>query len=288
MPLVNTLQISQDLGRDVPPPPAVPMDMFKMAGSTQALVDLGLLPPEELEKTAWVSAVAKALPAIWSGAKWLGSKLWGAGGKLWGAGGKAVGAVSKPLGAAGNKAVEWTGSRLGASPEMIAKIQGLGKGMAGEAVGFGALSGGINAAMAEPGQRGEAFLRGFGSGALGGLAWRGAGNLATAGMRRVMPNAMKSMEGLAKAEAGAAPWYHRWGSKAVVGGVPFAAGMAASMYTPSFEKHEPTNMQQYAQQFAPHAGYAARLGANIAMPRMGAFPSGPGYNPNLPLPQGGY
>jgi hypothetical protein len=253
------------------------MDMFKMAGSTTALADLGLISPDELEKTAVWGLIGR-------GALALGRGLWGLGGKLWGAGGAVTKAVAKPFGAMGNKAVQWTGSRLGASPEMIGKIQGLGKGMAGEAVGFGALSGGINAAMAEPGQRGEAFLRGFGSGALGGLAWRGAGNLATAGMRRVMPNAMKSMEGLAKAEAGAAPWSHRWGSKAVVGGVPFAAGMAASMYTPSFEKHEPTTFQRYA----PHVGYAARLGANVAMPRMGAFPSGPGYNPNLPLPQGGY
>jgi hypothetical protein len=256
------------------------MDMFKMAGSAQALADLGLASPEELEKTAWLAAVGRALPAIGSGLKWLGSKLWGAGGK-------AVGTVAKPLGAAGNKAVQWTGSRLGASPETIARIQGLGKGMAGEAVGFGALGGGIEAAMADPGERGSAFMRGFGSGALGGLAFRGAGNLATAGMKRMMPKAYETMKATAKPgffgklEPGQSR-LRSMGAKMVVGGVPFAAGMAASMYTPHFSGPQQTGYQQYA----PHA---ARLGAGIAMPRvMGAFPGGPGYNPNLPLPQGRY
>lgn len=263
-----------------------------MAGSTQALADLGLISPEEMEKQAWIgpalTAAGRALPWLWRGIKGVGGALKGAGGTLWGAGGKVIGTAAKPLGGAGNRAVQWTGSRLGASPQTIAKIQGMGKGMATEAVGFGALGGGIEAAMADPGERGSAFMRGFGSGALGGLAFRGAGNLASAGMRRVGGQRFKALETTAKPGfwGKLGPGQSRlksMGAKTIVGGVPFAAGMAATMYTPHFSPSQP---QSGYQQYAP---YAARLGAGVAMPRvMGAFPSGPGYNPNLPLPQGRY
>lgn len=277
MPLVNTFQIPQDLGKT--PTPAS-LDMYKMAGSNQALTDLGLLSAEELEKTAWVApalaAAGRVLPWLWRGVK-----------GLWGAGGKAVGAVATPIGAAGRGATQAVGSRLGASPATIAKIQGLGKGMARDAVGFGLFGGGIEAATAKPGERGQAFARGFGSGALGGMAFRGAGNLATAGMKRMMPKAYAGLETAAKpgflGELG--PGQSRLksiGATTLVGGVPFAAGMTASMYTPQFQGPE---SQSPYQQYAPQV---ARLGAGITLPHMGAYPGGYDYNPNLPLPQGGY
>lgn len=290
MPLVNTLQISQDLGRNAPPQPVAQMDMFKMAGSTAALADLGLVPPEGgMEKQAWGALLSAAGRGLLAGGKWLGSKLWSGAGA-------ATKAVASPVGKAGNKAVEWAGTRLGATPQTIKKIQGLGKGMATEAVGFGALGGGIEAAMAEPGQRGQAFLRGFGSGALGGLAFRGAGNLATAGLRKGLGAGAGGAARLKRLDAlkdqpwlgGKMPFTQRmkgWGAKAMMGGVPFAAGMAASMYTPHFGGPAQQPQSPYAQYGVP----AARLGAGVTMSRMmGAFPRSPGYNPNLPLPQGGY
>jgi hypothetical protein len=74
-----------------------------------------------------------------------------------------------------------------------------------------------------------------------------------------------------------------WGAKALMGGVPFAAGMGASMMMPTFEGGHGAPRTQ-AQRFAP---YAARLGGGM----MGAYPSHPmgyrayQYNPNLPMPQ---
>jgi hypothetical protein len=257
-----------------------------MAGAQQALQDLGL--ESELEKTAILGALASAgarvLPwigrGLWGAAKGLGKGLWSAGGKAINAAGAANKALASPFGAAGNRAVQNIGTRLGASPQTIGKIQGLGRGMARDAMGFGLFGGGIEAAMADPGERGKAFLHGFGTGALGGAAWRGAGNLTSAGMRKLMPNAMKNMEGLAKAAPGDASFLKRWGSKAVVGGLPLAAGFGASeLVTPHSVASSPS---------ARYTTYAA-LGQGMMSPRMmGAFPSGPGYNPNLPLPQGRY
>ena len=286
MPLVNALQISQDLG-SVPTPPPVQLDMFKMAGATNALADLGLITSnDELEKLGWaplVAGLARALPWIARG----GRALWGLGSKLWGAGGKAIELGAKPIGALGRGITQRVGTRLGASPEMIGKIQGLGKGMAREGVGFGLFGGGLEAAMAEPGERGQAFMRGFGSGMLGGMAFRGASNLATAGMRRMMPQAFPKLETMAKPGffGKLGPGESRlksMGAKMLVGGVPFAAGMGASMFTPTFHGQPQSSYQQYAP-------YAARLGAGVTMPHvMGAYPGGYGYNPNLPLPQSGY
>jgi hypothetical protein len=262
--------------------------MFKMAGANAALVDLGLLPPEELEKTAIVSAIAKAAPKVWGGLKWVGSKLWGKGGK-----GGALGAVAEPIGRAGQWAAQRGGTAMGLKPGTISKVQDLGKGMAREAVGFGALSGGLSAATAEPGQRGEAFLRGFGSGALGGLAWRGAGNLATAGLKRGLGagaggaarvermTARQGQPWLGGGKMGVGERAKVWGSKALMGGVPFAAGMGASMMMPTFEGGHGAPRTQ-AQRFAP---YAARLGGGTMMGAYPSHPMGYAYNPNLPMPQ---
>lgn len=288
MPLVNRLQIPQDLGVAQPTHPAAQWDMFKMAGANAALVDLGLLPPEEMEKDAY-AGLLKALPAIWGGVKAVGKGIGGAGKGLWGAGSKAVGRVADPIGRAGNWAVQRGGTAVGLKQPTIDKIRGLGTGMAREAVGFGLLSGGMNAAMAEPGQRGSAFLRGAASGALGGLAWRGAGNLATAGLKRGLGAAGANV---GKIQAAAdKPWMlgkglsagerlKGVGASALMGGVPLAAGLAASSYTPTFEGSHGAPRTQ-AQRYAP---YAARLGGGM----MGAYPSHPmgyGYNPNLPMPQ---
>ena len=274
MPLVNRVQIPQDLGVKAQPTyPAVPQDVFKMAGADAALRDLGLLSPEDMEKDAILGAVAG-----------LGRGLWGLGKGLWGVGGKALGAVAKPVGGAGNWAVQRGGTALGASPGRIKQIQGLGKGMATEAVGFGALSGGINAAMADPGERGTAFMKGFGSGALGGLAWRGAGNVASAGLKRGLGKHFTGVEAASQnpvfsGTGGFGQRAKAFGSKALLGGVPFAAGMGASLMTPTFEE--------------PEGGHAAGLpqrAAYTARNTVGAYPQHPmgyNYNPNLPMPQYG-
>jgi hypothetical protein len=72
-------------------------ELYKTAGQRCALRDLGLISQEEFEKEAWVTAALAAAPAVWSGAKWLGKKIFG-GGK--GAAGAARGAAGAAPGAA--------------------------------------------------------------------------------------------------------------------------------------------------------------------------------------------
>jgi len=262
--------------------------MFKTAGAATALIELGLAAPADFEKEAF-NPLGLAARGAWG----LGKGVWGLGSKLFGGAARASNALAKPIGDLGNRAVQQAGGRLGLSSKRIGQIQGLGKGMAREGVGFGLLGGGINAALADPGQRGEAFARGFGGGMLGGMAWRGAGNLATAGLKRGL-----GAQRYGRLETAAKPGFtgnlfrdvakdgkvgpvslRSMGAKTLIGGVPLAAGLGASMYMPTFEK-EPQNPYQ---QYAP---YAARLGGHAMS---GAYPGNSSYNPNLPLPQlGGY
>lgn len=79
------------------PPTSLP-ELYKTAGQRCALRDLGLISQEEFEKEAWIQAALMAAPAVWSGAKWLGKKIFG-GGKA--AAGAARGAARGAPGAAG-------------------------------------------------------------------------------------------------------------------------------------------------------------------------------------------
>jgi hypothetical protein len=283
MPLVDVPQIPQDQGVTTSPTQSTASwDMFKTAGTNTALAELGLTPSETLTKEA-------ALPLL----ALLGRGAWALGKGLLGAGGRAAGVVARPLGSAGHRAVQAVGQRVGASPARIQQIQRLGKGMAREAVGFGALSGGLEAAMADPGQRGQAFLRGAAGGALGGLAWRGAGNLARAGLQRGLGAGAGGAARLGRLSAlqqqpwlkGQMPLGQRargWGAKALMGGVPFAAGLGASMMMPTFHGGDG---QTTMQRFAP---YAARAAGGAMMGALPQHPMGYAYNPNLPMPQYGY
>lgn len=252
--------------------------LLKTAGAKTALIDLGLMTPDDTTKEAFAPLAGLAGLA--------GRGLWALGKGLFGAGRAASNLLARPFGAAGNRAIQSIGQRIGASPARIQQIQRLGQGMAREGMGFGLISGGLGAAMADPGQRGEAFLRGFGSGALGGLAWRGAGNLASAGIKRGLGKRFAGVEA-----ASQQPWLEGtmslgqrakgWGAKALLGGVPFATGMGASMMMPTFEKEPQTS----AQRFAP---YAARMAGGTMMGAYPQHPMGYAYNPNLPMPQYGY
>ena len=72
-----------------------PLDLYKTAGQRCALRDLGLISQTEFEKDAWVTAALAAAPMVWSGAKWLGKKIFG-GGKA--AAGAAKGGVGSARG----------------------------------------------------------------------------------------------------------------------------------------------------------------------------------------------
>ncbi|MFB3077586.1 MAG: hypothetical protein ACE1Y4_06220, partial [Lysobacterales bacterium] len=194
------------------------------------------------------------------------------------------GAVGKPISAMGRGASGFVGRQLGASPQAISKFQQtVGKGMGREAASFGLLSGGIEASMADPGNRMGAFARGFGTGALGGAAFRGVSNVAGAGLKRGLgakrfgavsqaakpgfTGAMPGMQGASMAQrAGARA--KSIGAKTLVGGVPLAAGLGASFGTPTFS--------------AGQIHGAVPQGMQQQMGRQMGYPGG--YNPNLPLP----
>lgn len=197
-----------------------------------------------MSKEAWIGP---ALSALWKGT---GGKVvgWAAKPFEW-AGQKALGAVGKAFpGAAGqaSPAANWLG-RVGA---------GAGREMAG----FGLLTGGLNAATAEPGERGQAFARGFAGGALGGLGWRAGGNLARMGMERAMPKAWSGLQAASKPgmwesfrQGGMGQGFRTMGAKALTAGVPFAGAMGLSMAAPTFET------QQQQQQRPPGVPYAPQL-----------------------------
>lgn len=275
MPLVDDVQIPQNTGmRAQPSMPVAQQDLFKMAGANAALTELGL----SQEKVALLGGLGTRLLTRLGGPAAIKATTEAAGKAapgLWArTGGRVVGGIASSFGRAGNRAVDAAGRWAGASPATIAKIQGLGKGMAREATDFGLLSGGLEAALADPDERGSAFLRGAAGGALGGLAWRGAGNLASAGIKRGLGKRFGAVEAaskqpwLGKLEAGQSR-LKGLGAQALIGGVPFAAGLGTSFMTPTF-----------------HGGPAKVQGQRFA-----AYPQRPmgyRYNPNLPIPQYGY
>lgn len=206
------------------PPQNSPMypSRYKTAGALQALTDMGLTKEAGLWGSLW---------------KYTGGKL--------------VGAAAKPF--------EWGGRAVGtavseASPTAGKFLRNLTRGSARDMASFGLLGGGINAAMADPNERWDAFQRGFGGGALGGLAWRvgsrgtqigmqkGLGKptmrslvQASHGNRRFNP-VTKRYEGggvfgnLGQGHYGTA--LKSLGAKTVLTGAPFAGAMGLSMLTP--------------------------------------------------------
>jgi hypothetical protein len=209
------------------------------------MTDLGL---SDMEKEAFWGAIAgaagKALPWIGKGL----SKLWGA------TGSKVVGATAKPMGWLGQKAVGQVGK---VSPGAAKFLGAAGKGAARDAASFGLLSGGLNAATAEPGDRLSAFGRGFAGGALGGAAWRMGGAAARMGLGKAI--GAQRMGNLYR--AGRHGWFggglKGFGSKAVTAGVPLAGALGASMMMPTFETQQQAQQRPQGMPFTPGQMYGA-------------------------------
>lgn len=216
--------------------------LTKKAGVQYAFDTLGF---SESEKRAFLGAVGKAVGGI-------GKGLWGA---AKGVGNAVSNTVAAPIAATGRGVTNFVGKNLGASPQAIQKFQGtIGRGVAKDMASFGLLSGGLEAATADPGDRMGAFARGFGTGALGGAAYKGVANAAKATNFKMMGaqnykamgstanRGVFSRPDLAGTSLGnqVAQRGKSLGAKALIGGVPFAAGTAASMASPILEKSPPT------------------------------------------------
>lgn len=223
-----------------------PGEFFKTAGAERALADLGLL---DLEKTAiWSKVLKPALGTAWKHTS-----------------GKLVGATAKPLEWAGHKAVGAIRGTFGDTAASLARR--IGRGVGREAAGFGLLSGGLSAATAAPGERLEAFGRGFAGGALGGAAWRMGGTATRMGLRKALgktPAGVSRMKQLHQAgrpgwfggfrgpEGGLGRGFKSMGAKMLTSGVPFAGALGASTMMPMFEKeHVPQQPQQFQNRMGP-------------------------------------
>lgn len=199
-------------------------------GAQQALADLGL------EKEAFFGAIGTA-------ARFLAKPLTG---------------LASRFGGMLTRGVE----AAGASPGTMRFMKQVGTGAARDAGLFGLLGGGIGAATAEPGQRGEGFLRGAAGGMLGGAAWRMGSNLATQGLIRGL--GQPTYANLARtAHKG---WFsspQAFGAKMVTRGLPFAGAMGASMAMPTFDK-EPNAPQTWG-------GAAQQQVANYGQPQYAGY-----------------
>jgi hypothetical protein len=178
-----------------------------------------------LEKAAEDAGIEKEAlfgGALGKGLGWLGSKFMSATQGVRGLYGGLESTVAKPfswLGQAVNK-----GLQRAVSPETYGRMQpwmnAAFSGAPKQMAQFGLFSGGINALMAEPGERGSAFMSGFGTGALGGLGWQAGQGLLQKGLGSAL---------------GKANWYGKMrqipGSdpasiqQMVEKGVPIAAGL---------------------------------------------------------------
>jgi len=121
-----------------------------------------------------IKALGKGLQTTWGLGKGMLSNM---GKGLTGSVGDFGVGVAKQFQKAAPRAYEW--SRVA------------GRGVPREALGFGLFGGVLNSAMADPGERMKAFGTGFAGGALGGAAWRGAGNV----IRHGQAKAYKAMHG---------------------------------------------------------------------------------------------
>jgi len=185
-------------------------------------------------------------------------------------------------------------SRLGTPKVVTNTLLRVGKGSGREAFGFGLFGGGTNAAFAEPGERLDAFGRGFAGGMTSGGLWRGGGNIARMGLykglgKHFMPVSRAARPGFTgtvkKVNQGAnfqllgkdIPGTHMlrkpyWqakrkafkdvglksiGAKTLLGGVPLAAGIGASSLVPHdlFEKAPARQQRPWQQQQQPRPNY---------------------------------
>ena len=154
-----------------------------------------------------IKALGKGLQTTWGLGKGMLSNM---GKGLTGSVGDFGVGVAKQFQKAAPRAYEW--SRVA------------GRGVPREALGFGLLGGVLNSAMADPGERMKAFGTGFAGGALGGAAWRGAGNV----IRHGQAKAYKAMHGGRLFPAGSRTPYVRDAAGKVLegpaGGGQFQAG----------------------------------------------------------------
>lgn len=160
-------------------------------------------------------------------------------------------------------------SAAGASPGTMSFLGNVSRGAARDAGMFGLLGGGIGAATAEPGQRGEGFLRGAASGMLGGAAWRMGSNLARRGLiSGIGGQNWGKLHQVAKPGWFSSP--QAFGAKMVTRGLPFAGALGASMAMPTFDK-EPDAPQTWG-------GAAQQQVANYGQPQYaGYMPGNGGY-----------
>ena len=110
----------------------------------------------------------------------------------------------------------------------------------------------------------NAFGRGFGSGALSGAVFGGASNLAKMGLGKAVGpqnlSALKNYAGRPGWFSGAGANATSWGAKALMGGVPLAAGIGADMaLTPRINPFDSNPPQQ---QMSPYLA----AGSAIANP----------------------
>jgi len=110
---------------------------------------------------------------------------WGLGKNLWSG---AFEGISGGLGHLGKSLATPVKS---VSPKTYSWLRTAGRGMPKDMVSFGLFGGGINAALADPGDRMSAFGKGFAGGALSGVAWRGASNV----LRRAQVGGYKALHG---------------------------------------------------------------------------------------------
>lgn len=252
---------------------------MQLRGSVDALNDLGLY-----KEAGVLGSLAKVPGALWHGV-----------GNTWKAtGGRITRPAAKAVGWAGNKAVD-TAGRLGLSQGGQQALRRLGRGAGREMIGFGVFEGGVNAALADPGDRASAFGKGFVGGAIGGLGWNLAGNATSMGIKRGLNS---------KALRGITGGHNRWkelakpgvfsklpghlqgaglgtrmgarakaiGTAAVLTAAPMAAGMAVPHWNPLEAEGHPnppvSNARTYAQ-----------AGRTVAQRRPGSYGLYPGRSP---------
>jgi hypothetical protein len=235
---------------------------MRQAGSAVALCDLGLTGHEK--RAGIISGVSNLAGRPFA---WAGRKLFG---QLGHAGVAEGGAIA----------------RAGVPEATRTGVLNFGKGLAGEMGGFGLVSGGIEAAMAEPEDRVRAFGRGFGTGAVQGLGW-GVGTRAVGGaMGKLMPKGrfaeLEKTKLLGKeaprTAAGAIDWSTRGkalGAKAL----PWVGGFAGSEVVGApfgqsmlFNKQDPQRpAYTYPQAYGPMVGmqpgdpYGAGTAADMSL-----------------------
>jgi hypothetical protein len=245
--MMNGAQLVQDLidgarqaNAQVEVGPMDPGVLFKTAGAQAALEDLGL---SDMEKEAiWSSVLRPALGALWKHT-----------------GGKLISGVAKPMSWAGQKAVGQIGK---VSPGAAKFLSTAGRGAARDAASFGLLSGGLNAATAEPGDRLSAFGRGFAGGALGGAAWRMGGSAARMGLGKALGTTAGGASRMGNLyRAGRHGWFggglKGFGAKAVTSGVPLAGALGASMMMPTFDSQQQAQQRPQGMPYTPGQMYGA-------------------------------